>query len=209
MTMHVVEDSPKPVEQEDDALIARYRDAGDVAALDALVRRHTTMLMRYLRGMLNAAADVDDAFQEVWLRVVRRPEAYHNSNFRGWLVRIAHNVAIDRYRRQRATVSLDAGGEDGEGGGLVETLPASGASPRGVAAENDTLALVAERVRALPDSQREVFLMRVAGDLSFKEIAGRLKVPLNTALGRMHYAVTRLREELNKDRDEWSGRMEP
>lgn len=207
MTMQPVQNRPESGGEEDDALIARYRDAGDVAALDALVRRHTDMLTRYLRGMLNAAADVDDAFQEVWLKVVRRPDAYRNSNFRGWLIRIAHNVAIDRYRRQRPTASLDAEGEDG--GSLSDTVASGEASPRGVLAEADTLEWIARRVRALPDTQREVFLMRVAGELSFKEIAAALGVPLNTALGRMHYAVTRLREELNKDRDAWSGRREP
>ena len=71
----------------------------------------------------------------------------------------------------------------------------------------DTLAVIAARVRELPDTQREVFLMRVAGELSFKEIAKTLRIPLNTALGRMHYAVTRLREALGKDRGEWSGGM--
>jgi RNA polymerase sigma-70 factor (ECF subfamily) len=207
MTMQAVQNCPESREEEDDALIARYREAGDVAALDTLVRRHADMLTRYLRGMLNAAADVDDAFQEVWLKVVRRPEAYRNSNFRGWLIRIAHNVAIDRYRRQRPTVSFDAC--DDEGGSLADTLPSGDATPRRVAADADTLGLIAARVRALPDTQRQVFLMRVAGDLSFKEIAAALKVPLNTALGRMHYAVTRLREELTKDRDAWSGRTEP
>lgn len=183
---------------DDDALMECYRRGRDVSALDALVQRHSVALLRYLRGMFNASADVEDAFQEVWLRIIRRPEAYRNRNFKGWLLRIAHNVSIDRYRRQRSHVSLDAEPADGEGSSLNDRIPARGAPPWQGAVTHDELTRVAVCVRALPAAQREVFLMRVGADLSFKEIAAALRIPLNTALGRMHYAVNRLRTALSE-----------
>lgn len=205
--MNAPADGPGADEMPDDALVARYRDAGDVDALDRLVRRHSDTVWRYLRGMFSEAADAQDAFQEVWLRVIRRSDAYRNQNFRGWLLRIAHNVAIDRYRRQRPGISLDA--EAGDGVGLAETLPSRERSPRGELAGRECLDRLAELIRELPETQREVFLMRTVGELSFKEVARALRVPLNTALGRMHYAVTRLREALGAEAAQWSEGREP
>ncbi len=183
---------------DDDALMDRYRTERDADAMDALVRRHAAALLRYLRGMFRAAADVEDAFQDVWLRVIRRSDAYRSQNFKGWLLRIAHNVSIDRYRRDRGLLSLDAESADGERRTLGDRLAAGGATPRQGAETADELARIAAGVQALPAAQREVFLMRVGAGLSFKQISKTLHIPLNTALGRMHYAVVRLRAALSE-----------
>ncbi len=204
--MQVVSDSALSGKESDDALIDRYRVEGDVAALDLLVQRHATMLTRYLGSLLGSSADVDDAFQAVWFKIVRRPEAYRRNNFRGWLLRVAHNVAIDMYRRRRPDVSLDA--ENESGGSLADILVSPAAGPRESAASSGVLALVAGLVEKLPEKQREVFVMRVAGEMTFREIAETLGVPINTALGRMHYAVTRLRAALADNPDAWSDEVD-
>lgn len=186
-----------PPQEGDDTLIGRYRDQGDVAALDALARRHAGLLQGYLRGILGNEAEADDAFQETWIRVIRSPRGFKGGNFRGWLLRIAHNVAMDHFRGRRPNVSIDA--EASTGGSLLDFLPADTLDPAQLLGQADALEMVAGKVRSLPEPQRQVFLMRVAGDLSFAEIAKTLGIPLNTALGRMHYAVTKLRKYLKID----------
>lgn len=179
---------------EDEVLILRYRDQGDVEALEALVLKYSDGLRGYLCGFLRNALEAEEVFQEVWLRVIRRSDRYRSRNFRGWLFRIAHNVVIDRFRRQKPNVSLDAS-PDGQPS-LGETLDSGTESPRDAVVSVESLEIIAEAVRSLPLPQREVFLMRAVSGLSFKEIAAASGIPLNTALGRMHYAVKKLRTVL-------------
>jgi RNA polymerase sigma-70 factor (ECF subfamily) len=177
-------------ERSDAALLRDYAH-GDVASMDELVRRHGAALLGFLRAMTRDEDLAEDLFQETWLRVIRRPGGFSEGSFRAWLWRIARNLRIDRLRR-RTHLSLDAVAGD-EGVALVDTLAEPGRGPHEIAAGRDLAAAIAADVGRLPEAQREVFLLRTQAGLSFAEIAKLLKVPLNTALGRMHYAVTRLR----------------
>ena len=194
----------KPVyaEMDDAALFEAYHRKGDELAFAEMMSRHAAPLMRYIRGLLGAeAAQVDDVFQETWIRLIDNGDKWHGGSLRAWLTRIAHNVAIDQLRRVKPSVSLDAEPETGEA--LSERLASPEPPPDQVLEGAETADYVAGRVAELPPAQREVFLMRVVEGLSFKEIAEALKIPLNTALGRMHYAVSRLRAELLANPAEW------
>jgi RNA polymerase sigma-70 factor (ECF subfamily) len=183
----------------DSELIAQYL-AGRVAALEALVGRYQRPLFGFILNMTGRREDADEVFQEVWLRAMRKLDAYREKTFLGWLVRIARNLIIDRARRRKPGVSLDAAPD--EGLPLVELLPASGSDPGRRAAEAELGRRVAEAVARLPHEQKEVFLMRVEAGVPFKEIACIQGVSINTALGRMHYALARLRTELKADYEE-------
>ena len=98
--------------EEDAQLLFAYARRGDVQSLAALVRRHATWMQALLRGMLPVAADVDDVFQETWMRVVRAASSYRGGRVRPYLATVARSAAIDHMRRARMTVSLDD--EDGE-----------------------------------------------------------------------------------------------
>ena len=111
---------------------------------------------------------------------------------------IARNLLIDFRRKRKPDLSLDDV-EDEDDQPLLETLIAPDASPREVLERTDLARQAMQAVGKLPAVQREVFLMRTQGDLSFNEIAKVLKIPLNTALGRMHDATTRLRQLLMKE----------
>lgn len=182
----------------DEALLTAYLE-GDARALNSLVERHQQQLYAYIRSMVTEPADADDTFQEVWMRVMQKAARYRKNNFRGWLMRIARNLVIDRYRRRRPTVSLDA--RTREGTAVGELLASGDRGPRQEVAGRDVAEFVGTRVAELPLAQREVFVMRTEQDLSFKEIAALQGVSINTALGRMHYAVGRLRQELEQWRD--------
>ena len=189
-----------PETASDEELLSAFARVGDAAAMTALVERHGAALGAFLAGWCEEKADAQDVAQETWLKVMRSPQSFRGGSFRAWVLRIARNQVIDRARVRKPDVSLDAPiGDSPLSPGLVETL-ADDKSPSPVealaSAEERAVALAA--IRALPAPQRDVFLLRAAG-ISFSEIATRFSIPLNTALGRMHYAMKALKKELCAD----------
>ncbi len=177
-----------------DTELLRAFQRGEAAALERLVARYRGALHGYLRSMTGSQADADDLFQETWMRVIRNPGSFRDGAFNAWLWRITRNLLIDRLRRLKPTVSLDDA--TAEGTALVDLAPSLEAGPPADLDAAEVGRRVAEAVARLPPDQRDVFLMRTQGGLSFAAIAALRKVPLNTALGRMHYALQRLRREL-------------
>ena len=192
-------------ELEDKELFEQFHRRGREKALEELMSRHSPPLMRYIGGMLGIdSAHVDDVFQETWIRVVNNGDKWHGGSFRAWLMTIAHNATVDMLRRVKPTLSLDMENEFGEPMGNF--IPDDEVGPDGILEGLEVEAYIADRVLELPEAQREVFLLRVVQDMSFKDIAETLKIPLNTALGRMHYAVTKLRTVLTADKKDWQRR---
>ena len=192
-------------ELEDKELFEQFHLRGREKALEELMSRHSPPLMRYIGGMLGIdSAHVDDVFQETWIRVVNNGDKWHGGSFRAWLMTIAHNATVDMLRRVKPTLSLDMENEFGEPMGNF--IPDDEVGPDGILEGLEVEAYIADRVLELPEAQREVFLLRVVQDMSFKDIAETLKIPLNTALGRMHYAVTKLRTVLTADKKDWQRR---
>jgi RNA polymerase sigma-70 factor (ECF subfamily) len=186
------------METSDRELISRYR-RGDVDALEQLIERHRRVLFGYAMNMTRDPDASNDVFQEVWLRAIRKIGSYRDRNFGGWLVRIAHNVIVDRARRRKPEISMDR--EDDTGRSLKTMLAGTDAGPTDRAAARDIGARIAAAVTELPMEQREVFLLRAQAELPFKEIARVQGVSINTALARMQYALTKLRPLLQVDYD--------
>jgi RNA polymerase sigma-70 factor (ECF subfamily) len=176
-------------------LIGRYRE-GDAAALGVLVERYRRPLFGFIANMTRDGADADEVFQEVWFKAIRKLALYKERNFGGWLMRIAHNIVIDHARRRKGMCSLDAGDS---GGTLAAIIPAPGHDPAGHAQAGELGRRITDAVATLPPEQKAVFLMRVEMGLPFREISRIQRVPLNTALARMHYAVCKLRTILRDD----------
>ena len=180
----------------DQELLTQYR-AGDTQALECLVTRYQRQLYGFILNMASQE-DADEVFQEVWFRALKKQQSYRHGNFLGWLMRIAHNLVIDRARRRKGKVSYEALTEEG--------VQVESDEPRAADALDMTELEASElgqkiesAVATLPQEQREVFVLRMQADLSFKEIAKIQKVSINTALGRMHYAVQKLRPLLRED----------
>ncbi len=178
-------------------LLRQYARKGDSAAMEMIVRRHAAALAAFLAGWCDNAASAEDLAQEVWLRVLRRPEAFHGGSFRAWLLRIARNLAIDRSRKLSPELWLDAPADPSpDSPPLVDTLPdETTPRPDEKLSRAEDRARLLDAVRALPGPQRDVVLLRAA-DVSFADIAARFGIPLNPALGRMHYAMKALRAAL-------------
>ena len=184
--------------EEDVQLLFAYARRGDVQSLAALVRRHATWMQALLRGMLPVAADVDDVFQETWMRVIRAAPRYRGGMVKPYLATVARSAAIDHLRRTRAVVSLDD--EEGEGAAAAVAVAAEGPAPGEAFELQATSDDVRRAVSTLPEGPRQVLLMRVEGELSFREIAAELAIPLGTALTWMRSATLKLRRMLGGEK---------
>ncbi len=178
----------------DNVLIEAFL-AGDEGALERLFERYRRPIYNYLHGIFSGdSAVADDVFQETWMRIINAlPKFGDLGNFAGWAFRIAHNQAMQSFRRQRTRDKVGALTADGE---LPESAAArADGAPDAVAHSGEITERLEAALAKLPPEQREVFLMR-REDMSFREIAAIQKCPLNTALSRMRYVTMFLRKEL-------------
>ncbi len=181
-----------------DALLLRARRR-DAAALTALAEAYSARLYGLLVRLTSSRVEAEDLVQETLLRVIRTIEDYdHQGRFEAWLFRIAANLARDYRRRQRRrglSASLSSVESD-EGGGSTERVDPRVIDGETMAMNEESHGRLAACLAGLTDADREILLLRHYGDLSFREIADLLGVPLGTALARAHRAVARLRQRL-------------
>lgn len=176
----------------DEELAIMYVD-GDNKAFDLLLSRNQEKLFTYILFVVRDREMANDMFQETFFKVVSRLQQgkyIANGKFSAWLMRIAHNVIMDWYRQQRAQNIVDAQKENdlsNVGSTLLES------SREGELVNNQVMEDVRRMMSHLPASQREVVFMRFYQQMSFKEIAEATGVSINTALGRMRYAILNLR----------------
>jgi RNA polymerase sigma factor (sigma-70 family) len=187
-------------EDSDEALMLRFA-AGDIAAFDALYAHHELGVWRYVFRSVRVQAVADDLLQDVWFAVARSAPTYTvSARFKTWLFTMAHNRLIDYFRTARHHVSIDGSAdEDGEGGGIGDTLAAdSGFGPlRRLESSEQAAALIAA-VERLPREQREAFLLQAEAGLSVDEIAAATGVSFETAKSRLRYARNSLRQQLQE-----------
>ena len=185
---------------DDFALMERFR-RGDRAALDALVGRHHGSLLRYFYLQSRSRETAEDLAQEVWVRVIRHRDDYRPmARFQTYLLAIARNLWIDRYRSRKAappTVSADAevGGEE-DGARLSSFLPSREVEPSEGASVREEAARIREAVERLPEGLRAVFELGEVQGMRYRDVAEVLDIPVGTVKSRMHAAVQRIREML-------------
>lgn len=182
----------------DEALMQRY-GAGDMRAFETLYERHKGPLYRYLLRMTGTAV-AEEFFQDVWMKVIRARGEYEvRAKFTTWLYRLAHNRVIDHYRRTRvAPPMLFDDGEDP----LTESVPdVAYREPENELARRRLGERLVTALNELPETQREVFLLREEGDLSLPEIAETIGITLEAAKSRLRYAILKLRDRLAESDD--------
>jgi len=180
--------SQVPDESTSDLKLIRRCQAGDQEAFAGLYGRYRLQLYSYLGKMLSGNSHlVDDLFQQTWIRVLANLGQYeHRQRFISWLFRIAHNLVVDHVRRhaRREMVEVDERLADESLGEAWEEMD-----------RETLLRAVAKGAEALSPEQQEVLALRQQG-VPFREIAEIQDTSINTVLGRMHYAVKRLRRML-------------
>jgi len=186
----------------DEALLAAYR-SGDSSAFETLLRRYRHPVFNFVLRFVRERGPAEELYQDTWLKVIERCDDFRgDAKFSTWLYTIARNLCVDHQRKMRfrAHASLDAA-NPGSSPSAGERAANPGPSTEQLAAARRTGDRIARAVQALPDEQREVFLLRQLQALAFHEIAEIVGVPTNTVKSRMRYALERLRQDLDDLRD--------
>jgi RNA polymerase sigma-70 factor (ECF subfamily) len=182
---------------DDNELVARYID-GDESALKALIMRHQRRLFSYIMASVKNRELAEDIFQETFIKVVntlRSGNYTEKGKFLQWVMRIANNLKIDHFRRnQRIPVYDNDGSYD-----IFDLIQDNDLSVEQKMITGQIHEDVSRLVQYLPEEQREVLEMRIYHDISFKEIAEKTNVSINTALGRMRYALINMRRMIKEN----------
>ncbi len=167
---------------------------GRGSAIEVLIRRHQKRVYSYIYLLVKKHDVAEDIFQETFIKVVKslKEGKYVDANrFLSWILRIAHNLIIDHFRRDKQSKMISK--DDYE----TDILNHSQYSEKNIEQEvvyEQVMSDVRSLIDQLPDDQKEVVMLRFYADLSFKEIAEQTNVSINTALGRMRYAIINMRK---------------
>lgn len=176
----------------DQQLIKNYRN-GNEACFEMLLNRYKSKVFTTIYLIVNDRYIAEDIFQETFIKVIKtlKSEKYtEEGKYLPWVVTIARNLAIDYFRRnQKMPKITNAGGED-----IFKNLQIFDDNREDQIIQNQKEAKVRELIKLLPQEQQEVLILRHYADLSFKEISDITQVSINTALGRMRYALHNLRK---------------
>ena len=183
--------------QTPDALLVKNYVAGDENALTILINRHQSKIYGFIYSKLSDRDISDDIFQDTFIKVIKtlKSNSYNEEGkFLPWVMRISHNLIIDHYRRNKKMPMFRETEEFSIFSIMSDNMPNIESQLITTQVENDLRKLIEE----LPAEQKEVLMMRMYQDLSFKEISEMTGVSINTALGRMRYAIMNLRKVIDK-----------
>lgn len=167
---------------------------GDHSAIEVLINRHRNKVYTYILLTIKNQQLAEDLFQETFIKVVqslRSGKYKDNGKFLSWVIRIAHNLIIDHFRKEKQMNSIS---NDDSEVDLFNSKKLSDSNIEELIIDGQIKSEIRTLINELPDDQREVVLLRHYGGLSFKEIADQTDVSINTALGRMRYALINLRK---------------
>ena len=176
----------------DGELIRAYRKGQD-RAFETLLNRYQQGVFSKIHFVVRDEEIANDLFQDVWIKVVqilKTGRYVEEGKFGPWIMRIAHNAAIDHFRRNRKRRMVRPTDEFD----IFDTLSNDAPSAEDRLVEDEILSELRQLIPSLPEEQQQVIQMRLTHNLSFKEIAEETEVSINTALGRMRYALINLRK---------------
>ena len=177
----------------DKELIERYQD-GDVHSFELLIGRYQKQVYSYILTLVKDKQLADDVFQDTFVKVIQtvKSKTYKDDGrFVQFAMRIAHNLVIDHFRKENRIPTVESSSEDYN---YIDNVPITDASVEQGMIVDQVHSDLHRMIAFLPDEQREVLRMRIFDDMSFKDIADVTNVSINTALGRMRYALINLRK---------------
>ncbi len=180
----------------DASLVRNYLD-GNENALGALINRHQHRIYSFIFSKVYNRDIAEDIFQDTFIKVIRtlkRGKYNEEGKFLPWVMRIAHNLVIDHFRKNKRMPKFDNSGDFN----IFSVLSDGDLNAETQLIKDQIESDVQELIKELPEDQLEVLTMRIYKDMSFKEISERTGVSINTALGRMRYALINLRKIIEK-----------
>ena len=188
---------PKQQFIEDQDLVSLYT-SGDESALETLIQRHKKRVFTYIFMIVKDRSLSEDLFQDTFMKVVntlRKGHYNEEGKFLPWVQRIAHNLIIDHFRKDKRMPTISGGtNEDGEEYSIFDIIKIREGNVEDKLVKQQVHKDLRKLVEMLPMEQKEVLMMRHYYDMSFKEISEQTNVSINTALGRMRYALINLRK---------------
>lgn len=186
-------DQMSNIVKSDRELIERYQD-GDVHSFELLIGRYQKQLYSYILTLVKDKQLADDVFQDTFVKVIQtiKSKSYKDDGrFVQFAMRIAHNLVIDHFRKENRLPTVESSSEDYN---YIDNVPITDHSVEQGMVVDQIYSDLHRMITFLPDEQREVLRMRIFDDMSFKDIADITNVSINTALGRMRYALINLRK---------------
>lgn len=180
-------------QRSDQDLVKRFIQ-GDQASIEVLINRHKNKVFTYIILIVKNQSLAEDIFQDTFIKVIKSLQEgkyKDNGKFVSWVIRIAHNLTIDHFRKEKQINTYS--NEDYEAD-IFNSRKLSENTVEDIMVESQIIKEVRLLIDELPEDQKQVILLRHYGGLSFKEIADQTDVSINTALGRMRYALINLRK---------------
>ncbi|MHA8076127.1 RNA polymerase sigma factor [Aquirufa sp. TARAVU-A1A] len=195
------------IQVSDAALLSAYIQ-GDDKAFETLVKRSKSKVYTTIYLIVKDRYIAEDLMQEAYIKaidVIKSGRYNEEGKFLPWILRISYNMAIDHFRKDKRypTIVLEDGSK------VFNSFDFAEDSVEEQQMKADQVENIREMIKKLPDEQREVLVMRHYEDLSFQEIADQTGVSINTALGRMRYALINLRKMLNKQEIAYDAKLYP
>jgi len=181
-----------------DALLVKNYIAGDENALALLINRHQSKIYGFIYSKMADRDIADDVFQDTFIKVIKtlKSNSYNEEGkFLPWVMRISHNLIVDHYRKNKKMPML----RETEEFSIFSILADTSMNVEGRIITDVIEKDLQRIIKQLPEDQKEVLVMRIYQDLSFNEIAELTGVSINTALGRMRYALMNLRKLIEKN----------
>jgi RNA polymerase sigma-70 factor (ECF subfamily) len=180
-------------QRSDQDLVKRFIQ-GDQTSIEVLINRHKNKVFTYIILIVKNQSLAEDIFQDTFIKVIKslkEGKYKDNGKFVSWVIRIAHNLTIDHFRKEKQINTYS--NEDYEAD-IFNSKKLSENTVEDIMVESQIIREVRLLIDELPEDQKQVILLRHYGGLSFKEIADQTDVSINTALGRMRYALINLRK---------------
>ena len=181
-----------------DAVLVKNYISGDESALASLIERHQSKIYGFIYSKVNDRDLSDDIFQDTFIKVIKtlKTKSYNEEGkFLPWVMRIAHNLVVDHFRKAKKMPFQ----RETEEYSIFNYMTDNSLNIEGQIISEQVESDLAKLLEELPADQKEVLVMRMYQDLSFKEIADLTGVSINTALGRMRYALLNLRKIIEKN----------
>jgi len=205
MRLNIADHIPKNyIELKDRELVRKYRTDNDQLAFRELLNRHQAKVYSYIYSMVNSREVTNDIFQETFTKVITKMDDTYNEQGKwiAWVMRIAHNATIDYIRKQKRFVDVSSNYDKESNTDFYDRLPDEDSIGQQEQLELDeSTSSLLKHISELPEEQRTVVMLRHYYEMPFKEIADLTGVSINTALGRMRYALINLRKMFEEERD--------